>query len=144
MKKLIALTLVLVLVFGICTSALAATPKITIASKSKNQTIHYGETIQWKIKYSVYSYKAVSDATALVAFDWYIEKGSQHYMCWEKSEVTQKGECALGINTTNIPFFKKPSKTTTYKLVIVPYYRKSVNQPWIKLKKVTTKFYVKP
>ena len=50
MKKLIAVSLVLILIISICAPAFAAYPKAAFTNASKKQWVRYGDKIYWTLK----------------------------------------------------------------------------------------------
>lgn len=56
MKKIIAASLLLILVFSICATASATNPKVTFTKAAKDQWVEYGDLITWRLKLDCGSY----------------------------------------------------------------------------------------
>ncbi len=77
MKKIVALTLALVLVLGIAATAFAATyPTVTLASKYKNKKVWQGDAFTFVFKLKSNNYYRLSDGTWRAEFATYIAKAS--------------------------------------------------------------------
>ena len=76
-KRIIAFSLVLVIVLTICATAFAAKPTATIYSEYKNQKVKRGKTVTWKYKLKSSSYSQLYGYYYRARFDTYICKGSK-------------------------------------------------------------------
>ena len=89
MKKLIAVTLVLVLLLSLCAPAFAALPTAKFTG-GKNAHIYYSSYVNWKVKFNCGSYNRVKNTYGgyiyRAAFQFVLSKGSlKETVIWYKN-----------------------------------------------------------
>lgn len=141
-KKLVAISLVLVLVLGLCATAFAAYPQVTIDPRSKSQYVRKGKTIKFKLRCDSGDYGLQYG---------YGSSGYGYYYRAEYDEKITKGSSTVG--TDNWNYFSGVGTTTEkwrintskgkYKYNVLTYYRPSYSGTiWYLTKKVKTTFHV--
>ena len=138
MKKLVALTLALVLVLGLCATAFAATyPTVSLASKYKNKKVWQGDayTYLFKLKSNSYYYSnseyrsefamgvAKSNTGVVYAYKDIVFTGNVNYKL--KLPASQTWDMPIG----------------TYNVVYGTYFKSGSS--WYPYQMFTTKLYIK-
>ena len=153
MKKLMAVSLVLILIISICAPAFAAYPKAAFTNASKKQWVRYGDKIYWTLKLNSGSYNMIRQSYWGSVKKYY---RSKFIITLKRGEATQRvmdyffttaGDWTntywLKTSHPDLWIVDPPRTSTKYDVYLETYFRDSIySSNWIRCRSRKTYFYL--
>ena len=140
-KRIVALVLVGIMVFGLCATAFATRPSVSLSSKYKNQFIKVGKKYkpEFKLKSNSYSKKS---GKYRAAFETYIYTGFDFDYGFLNDYLVWKGYYFTGNVTKKLSWNTKGYPAGRYVNFYLTYTRKNAYSDWQVARTYNTNIYL--